>query len=182
MTLLTREFYSQNTEHVAKALLGCTLVHRINNLEYSGRIVETEAYLGSHDLASHPSKGITKRSATMFGPPGHAYIYLIYGMYHCFNIVTEPEGIGTAVLIRALEPIANITLNTKGPGLLCKAMQITKAQNGLDLVSNNLFVQNDGYEVEHIVAKPRIGVAYAKDWAQRPLRFYIRDNPFVSKP
>jgi DNA-3-methyladenine glycosylase len=133
MEKLTREFYNRDTTLVAKALLGSYLIHRSQGVEYVGKIVEVEAYLGQHDLASHSSKGLTKRTATLFGPPGFAYVYLIYGMYHCFNVVTEPEGIGAAVLIRAVEPIANITERTAGPGLLCKSMMIDKTINGIDL-------------------------------------------------
>jgi DNA-3-methyladenine glycosylase len=118
----------------------------------------------------------------MFGPPGHAYIYLIYGMYHCFNVVTEPEGIGSAVLIRAIEPIANVNGRTQGPGLVCKSMHIDKQLNGADLLSDTLFITNAHYEKPlEIIEAPRIGVAYAKEWAAKLLRFYIKDNPFVSK-
>src|SRR5712671_1862628 len=100
MKNLPREFYTRETSIVAQALLGHHLVHRIQGIERVGKIVEVEAYLGQHDLASHTSKGLTKRSSTMFGPPGYAYVYLIYGIHHCFNVVTEPAGIGAAVLIR----------------------------------------------------------------------------------
>ena len=117
MQKLPREFYNRETTVVAKQLLGHHLVHRVDGIERVGKIVEVEAYLGEHDLASHSSKGCTKRTATMFGPPGFAYVYLIYGMHHCFNVVTESAGIGSAVLIRALEPVANITERTCGPGV-----------------------------------------------------------------
>ncbi len=182
MKKLPREFYNRETSIVARELLGHHLVHRSQGIERVGKIVEVEAYLGQHDLASHTSKGLTKRTATMFGPPGHAYVYLIYGMYHCFNVVTEPAGIGTAVLIRAIEPIANITERTQGPGLLCKSMMIDKTLNGADLLSENLFITNTQYEQPiHIVEAPRIGVHYAKEWAHKPLRFYIQGNTFVSR-
>ena len=98
MEKLPREFYNRETSIVAQELLGCSLVHRSQGIERVGKIVEVEAYLGQHDLASHTSKGLTKRTATMFGPPGYAYVYLMYGMYHCFSVVTEPASIGAAVL------------------------------------------------------------------------------------
>jgi DNA-3-methyladenine glycosylase len=175
MEKLPREFYNRETSIVAQELLGCHLVHRSQGVERVGKIVEVEAYLGQHDLASHTSKGLTKRTALMFGSPGYAYVYLIYGMYHCFNAVTEPAGIGAAVLIRAIEPIANITDRTSGPGLLCKSMMIDKAHNGSDLLSENLFITKvKSTEPINIVAAPRIGVHYAKEWANKFLRFYIQ--------
>ena len=182
MKKLPREFYNQETAIVAKALLGHHLVHRVKGVERVGKIVETEAYLGQHDLASHSSKGRTKRTETMFGPPGYAYVYLIYGMYHCFNVVTEFAGIGAAVLIRAVEPIANISDRACGPGLLCKAMMIDRQCNEHDLLSDNLFIADAGDEPsKQIIETPRIGVHYAKEWANKPLRFYIQGNAFVSK-
>lgn len=184
MQKLGRSFYNRNTEIVAKDLLGKWLVHYDPdvNIERIGRIVEVEAYLGSHDLAAHASKGITKRTEVMFGPPGYAYIYLIYGLHHCLNVVTEEVGNGCAVLLRAIEPIKNIEINTKGPGLLCKAMQIDKSLNGQDLLGDRLYLIEPKKEEQFdIVERPRIGVHYAKEWANRLLRFYIRDNSFVSK-
>lgn len=182
MEKLPREFYNRETSLVAQELLGHHLVHRSQGVERVGKIVEVEAYLGQHDLASHTSKGLTKRTALMFGPPGYAYVYLIYGMYHCFNVVTEPAGIGAAVLIRAIEPIANITERTSGPGLLCKAMMIDKTLNGVSLLSQNLFITNaKASQPIDIVAAPRIGVHYAKEWAHKLLRFYIQGNAFVSQ-
>ena len=118
----------------------------------------------------------------MFGPPGFAYVYLIYGMYHCFNVVTESAGIGAAVLIRAIEPVANISGRTQGPGLLCNAMMINKALNAHDLLSDTLFITNTGFDQpKKIIETPRIGVDYAETWADKPLRFYIQGNAFVSK-
>lgn len=182
MEKLPRAFYNQDTTLVAQALLGHHLVHRIQGIERVGKIVEVEAYIGQHDLACHTAKGLTSRTVTMFGPPGHAYIYLIYGIYHCFNVVTEPEGIGSAVLIRALEPIQNITGKTQGPGLLCRSMLIDKTLNGCDLLSDHLFITNSYYEKpDKIIATPRIGVHYAKEWVHKPLRFYIQGNPFISR-
>lgn len=179
---LPRDFYNRDTIQVAQELLGCYLVHHIQGIERIGKIVEVEAYLGSHDLASHSSKGVTPRTEVMFGPPGYAYIYLIYGMYYCTNIVTEKEGHAAAVLLRALEPVKNIEERTQGPGLLSRAMGIDKTLNGHDLLSPDFYVFS-GQEQPFfsIEKKPRIGVAYAKEWSQKELRFYIKDNPFVSK-
>lgn len=182
MQKLSREFYNRETTIVAKELLGRYLVHYSQGIERIGKIVEVEAYLGQHDLASHSAKGLTKRTATMFGPPGYAYVYLIYGMHHCFNVVTEPPGVGSAVLIRAIEPILNITTRTQGPGLLCKSMMIDKQLNEHDLLSDDLFITNERYEQpKHIVETPRIGVHYAKEWAHQLLRFYIQGNDFISR-
>lgn len=182
MDKLKRHFYCQNTREVAQALLGKYLVHNVKGKEQIGKIVEVEAYLGVHDLAAHTSKGYTKRTAIMFGPPGFAYVYLIYGIYHCLNVVTEEEGHGSAVLIRAVEPIKGIDKPTKGPGLLTRAMHIDKSLNGHDLLSNNLYIAHSySNEVMTIIKRPRIGVAYAGVWAKKLLRFYIKDNPFVSK-
>lgn len=181
MKKLPRSFYDRDTITVAKELLGKYLVHVVHGKKMIGKIVEVEAYLGAHDLAAHSSKGITKRTQVMYGPPGHAYVYLIYGMYHCVNFVTEKEGIGSAVLLRALEPIQNITESTKGPGRLCKALHITKHLHGHDLLSDDFYIASiDEKEKITIVKKPRIGVDYAKHWAKRLLRFYIKNNPFVS--
>ena len=119
----------------------------------------------------------------MYGPPGHAYVYMIYGMYYCMNVVTEKEGHGSAILLRALEPIQNVQLNTKGPGLLCKAMHIDRRLNQCDLVSDIFYFANPPRkESHHIIKKPRIGVDYAKHWSKRHLRFYIKGNPYISKP
>ncbi|HTH48659.1 MAG TPA: DNA-3-methyladenine glycosylase [Candidatus Limnocylindria bacterium] len=183
MKPLPRSFYDRDTTTVAKELLGKHLVHVADGITRIGRIVETEAYLGPHDLAAHTSKGLTERTRVMFGPPGHAYVYLIYGMYHCLNVVTEAEGKGAAVLLRALEPVQNVTGRTGGPGLLCKALGIDKRHNAQDLLSEHLFVaEPPSGERFAIVARPRIGVDYAGAWAKRRLRFYIRGNAFVSRP
>ncbi|KGP63184.1 3-methyladenine DNA glycosylase [Legionella norrlandica] len=182
MYKLSRSFYERDTVVVAKELLGKYLVHHNGFEERIGRIVEVEAYLGQHDLACHSSKGLTKRTKVMFGPAGYAYIYLIYGMYFCTNVVTEKEGIGSAVLIRALEPIKNIQHRTQGPGLLSKAMQIDSKLNHHDLLSDNFYIADPKIQtVFTIVEKPRIGVHYAKEWANELLRFYIKDNPYISK-
>jgi DNA-3-methyladenine glycosylase len=179
---LPRAFYERDTETVAQELLGCYLVHRVDDEERIGRIVETEAYLGVADLASHSSKGVTKRTRVMFGPPGHAYVYLIYGMHHCLNVVTEPEGHGSAVLLRALEPVRNLHGKTSGPGLLCRAMGIDLGLNGHDLESDALHIlQRPADQTLAVVRRPRIGVDYAGEWAARPLRFYIEGNSCVSR-
>ncbi|RAP35443.1 3-methyladenine DNA glycosylase [Legionella quinlivanii] len=183
MKKIEREFYARDTTIVAQDLLGKYLVRHIGNEQKIGRIVEVEAYLGQHDLAAHSSKGLTPRTRVMFGPAGHAYVYLIYGMYYCTNIVTEREGKGCGVLLRALEPIKNISERTQGPGLLSKAMGITKEHYGQDLLSDHFYLLQDepGQTPFSIVKTPRIGVHYAKEWATELLRFYIKDNPFVSR-
>jgi DNA-3-methyladenine glycosylase len=182
MRKLDRDFYERDTAKVARELLGMLLVHRAGGIERIGRIVETEAYLGPHDLAAHSSKGITPRTQVMYGPPGHAYVYLIYGMYNCMNVVTEPEGHGSAVLLRALEPVENVTLNTRGPGLLCKAMGIDRALNGIDLCGDELFIARPvGKPRVTIIHRPRIGVDYAGAWAHELLRFYIDGNLWISR-
>lgn len=179
---LPRQFYSRNTVQVAEDLLGSLLVHRTDGVCRIAKIVEVEAYIGAHDLAAHSSKGITKRTQVMFGPPGFAYVYLIYGMHHCMNVVTESEGHGCAVLIRALEPVRNVIGNTRGPGLLCNAMGIDRRLNAHDLESDDFFIAaRTADESFAIVRRPRIGVAYAGEWAAQPLRFYIEGSGFISK-
>jgi DNA-3-methyladenine glycosylase len=180
---LPRQFYDRKTTVVAQELLGKFLINKSANIERIGKIVEVEAYLGEHDLAAHSSKGLTERTKIMFGPPGHAYVYLVYGMHHCMNVVTERAGNGAAVLIRALEPVKNLAGKTNGPGLLCRAMEIDRRLNGQDLLSDDFFIAApDVAETFALVKRPRIGVDYAKHWAKRLLRFYLKDNPFVSRP
>ena len=183
MQKLPCSFYDRDTVIVARELLGKWLVRRAGGGVRIGKIVEVEAYLGAHDLASHSAKGLTARTQTMFGPPGYAYVYLIYGVHHCLNVVTEREGVGAAVLIRALEPVKNISGRTQGPGRLCRALDIDRRMNGRDLVSDDFFIAAPPAAEEFsIVKRPRIGVDYAKHWARRRLRFYIRGNPFISRP
>ena len=180
---LPRSFYDRDTIEVAHELLGKYLVHVVAGVERVGRIVEVEAYLGPHDLAAHSARGLTKRTSVMFGPPGHAYVYLIYGMHWCMNVVTQPEGVASAVLLRALEPVRNIEGRTQGPGLLCKAMGVTGQLQGHDLLSDDFYIARPKNEPPvRIVKRPRIGVDYAGHWARRLLRFYIHGNAFVSKP
>jgi len=183
MHKLPREFYDRDTILVARELLGKLLVHRAGALARIGKIVEVEAYLGEHDLAAHSSKGRTARTEIMFGPPGYAYVYLIYGMHYCMNIVTQREGHASAVLLRAVEPVENLDGRTCGPGLLCRAMKIDKKLNGHDLLSDDFFIAAPGTAEKFSTVKgSRIGVDYAKHWAKRHLRFYIKGNPFVSRP
>jgi len=180
--MLPRSFYDRDTVEVAQDLLGKHLVCRVAGVERVGRIVEVEAYLGPHDLAAHSARGLTPRTRVMFGPPGHAYVYLIYGMHWCMNVVTQKEGMASAVLLRALEPVANIEGRTQGPGLLCKAMGIDGRYTGHDLLSEDLYVARPRKEEPvRVVKRPRIGVDYAGHWARRLLRFYVKGNPFVSK-
>ena len=182
MRKLERTFYDRDTIAVARELLGKYLVHTSRGVERVGRIVEVEAYLGPHDLAAHSSKGLTERTKVMFGPPGHAYVYLIYGMYNCMNVVTEEAGHGSAVLLRAIEPVKNVAGRTQGPGLLCQAMHIDQRLNAHDLLSDDFYIAAPPRsEPLVIVKRPRVGVDYAKHWARRHLRFYINGNPFVSR-
>lgn len=179
---LARGFYDRDTCTVARDLLGQLLVHRVEGVRRVGRIVEVEAYLGPGDLAAHTARGPTPRTRAMFGPPGHAYVYLVYGMHHCMNVVTEPEGVGTAVLLRALEPVANLGLAANGPGRLCKAMGIDLRHYGADLCGPELFIAAPPMPQRfRIVARPRVGVDYAGAWARKPLRFYIAGNRCVSR-
>ncbi len=183
MRKLPRSFYDRDTIVVAHELLGKHLVHVVAGVERVGRIVEVEAYLGPHDLAAHSARGLTKRTRVMFGPPGHAYVYLIYGMHWCMNMVTQAEGTASAVLLRAVEPVKNIEGRTQGPALLTRAMGIDGRLNGHDLLGDELFVRNARDDAPiRIVKRPRIGVDYAGHWARRLLRFYIRGNPFISRP
>lgn len=183
MHKLTRDFYNRDTETVARDLLGKLLVHRVNGLERIGKITEVEAYLGPLDLAAHSSKGNTPRTRVMFGPPGYAYVYLIYGMHHCLNVVTDAVGTGTGVLLRALEPVANLDgVNTRGPGRLCKAMGVDRSLYGHDLCSDDFYLAvPDVPEDITIAASPRIGVDYAGAWAAKPLRFYIQGSHYISR-
>jgi len=179
---LPRQFYDRDPVAVAHDLLGKLLVHQELEVTRVGRIVEVEAYLGPHDRAAHSARGLTPRTKVMFGPPGYAYVYMIYGMYYCMNVVTQAEGMASAVLLRAVEPVENCPGRTQGPGLLCRAMGIDKRLNGHDLLSDNFKIISPSSSASfEIVARPRIGVDYAGEWAKKPLRFYIRDNPFVSR-
>jgi len=181
--VLPRAFYDRDTVTVARELLGKHLVHVSHGVERIGRIVEVEAYLGTNDLASHSSRGMTGRTRVMFGPPGHAYVYLVYGVHCCMNVVTQREGHASAVLVRAVEPVKNVEGSTRGPGRLCKAMHIDLGLNERDLTGGDFYIADPPVsEPLPIVKRARVGVDYAGHWAKRLLRFYIRGNPFVSKP
>jgi len=182
MHKLPRDFYDRDTVEVAHALLGTYLIHACEDTPRIGRIVEVEAYLGPHDLAAHSARGLTPRTQVMFGPPGYAYVYLIYGMYHCMNVVTQAEGLASAVLLRAVEPVENIEGRTQGPGLLCRAMGIDKRLNGHDLTSENFYIAAADRPPRFTrVKRPRIGVNYAGAWARRLLRFYVKGSAYVSR-
>lgn len=183
MNIPSRDFYDRPAEQVAPDLLGMLLVRRLEDGDRIGRIVETEAYLGPHDLAAHSSKGRTARTEAMFGRPGHAYVYLIYGMYNCLNVVTGPGDHPSAVLIRALEPVSGIEGTTNGPGRLCRAMDIDRSLYGHDLLGGELYIAHpdEPREPFEIVASPRIGVDYSGEWASKPYRFTIAGNPFLSR-
>jgi DNA-3-methyladenine glycosylase len=175
--VLPRAFFACAAVRVARDLIGARLL--VDGA--GGTIVETEAY-DRADPASHSHRGPTPRNAAMFGPPGHAYVYLIYGIYHCVNVVTQAEGIASAVLLRALEPVRNVAGRTQGPGLLCRALEIDKRLDGHDLLSEDFFIAEDERAGRiAIVRRPRVGVDYAGRWARRLLRFYIRGNPYVSR-
>lgn len=199
---LDRSFYSRDTLIVAKELLGKVMVHNTGDSILKGKIVETEAYLGLKDKAAHSYGGKkTKRVMTMYGLPGTAYIYLIYGMYYCFNIVTREEGIPEAVLIRGIEPIEGIdemAINrfekpyrdlsktqkknlTNGPGKLSIAFNINKGLDGKDLCGNRLYLEVGKNEKFETVATTRIGIDYAEEAKAFPYRFYISGNSYVSK-
>jgi DNA-3-methyladenine glycosylase len=189
---LPRSFFARPTTRVARDLLGKVLVRRIGGPGQASpalivvRIVEVEAYLGQRDAASHARHGPTPRAAIMFGPPGYLYVYLIYGMHHCMNVITETDGRAGAVLIRAAEPMTpdlrpGDAMTFSGPGRLCRGLAITRALNGLDLTAGaDLFVAETGAPAPRRAVSPRIGVEYAGAWAPRKLRFYIPGNPHVS--
>ena len=178
---LPRAFYLRDTLTVARDLIGLHLVRRYRGRQLVGRIVETEAYQGPRDLAAHSARGKTERNAVMFGPPGHAYVYLIYGMWNCVNVVTREQGVPHAVLIRAVEPIDGIDDSTWGPGLLCRAMHIDRELNGTDLCGHTLCITAPAERKRgKIVRAPRIGVDYAGDWAHKPWRFFEQSSPYVS--
>ena len=184
MKKLLREFYNRDTVLVAMDLLGKLLVHRVNGVNRIGKIVETEAYLGEHDPASHSAPSRTpNRAEVMFGPPGYAYVYKLH-RWDCMNAVTEPKGNAAAVLLRAIEPIQNLTEPTKGPGLLSRAMGINRKLNGHDLESDNLFIADpEAGEYFPISERPRhgLGKSCPDEWKEQLLRFYIKGNKHVSK-
>jgi len=172
---LPRSFYARPTVEVARALLGKIISHG----EASGRIVETEAYLGIDDAAAHSARGITDRTRVIFGPPGHAYVYLIYGMHECLNLVAEPEGIAGCVLIRAIEPVSGIAVPANGPAKLTRALGITRRHNGADVTRGPIVVSPPAQpEAFEIGVSPRIGISKSADL---PLRFFVKGSKFISR-
>ncbi len=196
---LRRAFYARGAETVAQALLGCVLVRRVGRALLAGRIVETEAYLGERDRASHASRGPTPRNAPMYGSPGHAYVYFIYGMYDMLNVVCGRRGVPHAVLIRAVEPVRGVELMLRrrgvrrvhevasGPGKLCRAFSITRTHNQLDLTraadrTASLWIERGRLSrTESVEKSPRVGVDYAGADASLPLRFFVAGNVHVSR-
>jgi DNA-3-methyladenine glycosylase len=176
---LPRSFFNRDADQVAPDLIGCILVHRTTAREFRARIVETEAYVGAHDLACHAAKGRTGRTEVMFGPPGHAYVYFIYGMYDMLNIVCAPPDNPQAVLIRAAEPL-NFDSNLSGPGKLCREMKITRALNAADLLGPTLFLL-PRESTPKIITSKRIGIDYAAEWRDALLRFHDPNSPHVSR-
>lgn len=177
MKPLPASFFARSADVVAEALIGTRLVRN----ELVARLVETEAYLGPHDLACHSAKGRTKRTEVMFGPPGFAYVYLIYGMYDMLNVVTG-AGTGEAVLVRAAEPLSGWPEGTRldGPGKLARAFGITRAENGLALGSPALAIC-EGKGAVRVVRSKRVGIDYAKEWRDAPLRFCDADSRSLSR-
>jgi DNA-3-methyladenine glycosylase len=187
---LDRKFYDRPSLKVARELLGKYLVVQKDGRLLSGKIVETEAYIGFKDPASHAYKGMTPRNEVMFGYPGYAYVYLTYGMHHCLNLVTERNGYPAAVLIRALEPADGVELMkkrrgsqnlkdlTSGPAKLCKALGIDRKLNGADLCSDLIYVEDRGEVIKKIASSSRIGI---KEGKKKNWRFYIKNNEFVSR-
>ena len=179
---LDHAFFQRPAIELAPDLLGKILVHRVRGREYRARIVETEAYVGEHDLACHASKGRTQRTEVMFGPGGHAYVYFIYGMYEMLNIVASAAGDAQAVLIRAAEPLDNWQADLSGPGKLTRAFRIKRSDNGLDLTGNKLFLLDDPTYHPRMVSSKRVGVDYAGEWKDAPLRFFDAHSTAVSRP
>jgi len=198
--VLSREFFDRDPVTVGRELLGKLLIRREGRKLLAGRIVEDEAYLGANDPAAHAFAGLTPRNAVLFGPPGHAYVYFIYGNHYCLNVSCMPEGVGEGVLLRAMEPVfgleamalarglelpasprtTQLRLLSSGPGRMSEALGITRVRdNGKDLTSrrSDLWFADDGYRPVRIATTPRIGIKKA---VEQPLRFVIAGNPFVS--
>ena len=190
---LSRDFFARPVLAVARDCIGKVLVHRTADGEAAGRIVEAEAYRGPRDLAAHSARGLTKRTAAMYGPPGHAYVFLLYGISWAMNLVTTADGAPHAVLIRAIEPLRGVELMarrrrkdsasrqlTNGPGKLTQALAITGAEYGMDLCGAELYLEESEVPVGQIGRSTRINVDYAGAWASRRWRFYERGNRYVS--
>ena len=195
---MTTAFFNRDPRRVARALLGKLLIRKTARETLAGRVVETEAYLGADDAAAHSAAGKTVRNAVLWGPPGHAYVYFIYGNHYCLNVSCLPDGEAGCVLFRALEPIngiesmaaargitiskeADLKKLTSGPGRLCEAFGIVRERdNGKSIVSaeSDLQLADDGFEIKRIVVTPRIGITKS---ANKPLRFLVADNPFISR-
>jgi DNA-3-methyladenine glycosylase len=180
---LPREFFDRDTRVVARDLVGKVLVHQDGRTRRAARIVETEAYHGPSDRASHARFGPTPRAAVMFGPPGHAYVYRVYGLHDCMNVVTGPHGFPSAVLLRAAEPLEGCLHPTRGPGNLCRALRIdARRHSGLDLEAGTIWIEEGDGPVGRIARTPRVGVAYAGAWAHRPWRFVLAGSSWASSP
>ncbi|HEX5439090.1 MAG TPA: DNA-3-methyladenine glycosylase [Gemmatimonadaceae bacterium] len=189
---LAPSFYDRDTERVARELLGAILLCESPEGAAAGRIVETEAYLGEHDPACHAAAGLTARTSPLYGPPGTAYVYFIYGAHWCVNAVTRAAGLPSAVLVRALEPLEGLELMrarrhhprgdrdlTNGPGKLCAALGITDRFNGVSLAEPPLMIcRGKAVSDQHVTVTPRIGITRAADW---PLRWLVTESPFVSR-
>jgi DNA-3-methyladenine glycosylase len=190
-TILQRSFYDRETEIVAREMLGAILECNTASGKASGIIVETEAYVGEHDPACHAAVGRTRRTEPLYGRPGTSYVYFIYGVHWCFNAVTRAEGLASAVLVRAIEPLSGEPLMkrrrgpkvhgvnlTNGPGKLCAALGIDGSLNGLSLQRGPLVIRaGESVPDDRVIVTPRIGITKAADW---PLRYFVRDNPWVS--
>ncbi len=178
---LPRRFFDRSTLAVARDLVGCFVVHRDGRRLRVARIVETEAYVGERDLACHASKGRTRRTEVMYGRPGHAYVFLVYGMHHCLNAVTGRRGFPAAVLLRAGEPVIGCRGRADGPGRLTRALAIDRRHDGADLCGAEVFLAGRDRPPGRIARGPRVGVDYAGAWAARPWRFFEAGNPHVSR-
>ena len=191
---LGRKFYCRPTLEVARELIGKVLVRGLEGGRASGVIVETEAYVGTDDLACHASKGRTPRTEVMFGPPGRTYVYLVYGFHHCLNVVTEDEGFPAAVLIRAIEPVDGLDLMRRnrpragkvtdlgsGPGKLCQALAVDRQLNNISLAGSTLWIEDRRLDPGPVAAGSRIGVDYAGEYRLKPWRFFVEGSPHVSR-
>lgn len=176
-----RAFFERSALTVARELIGMHLVHDDGVRVRRGRIVETEAYMGPRDRAAHSSRGRTSRTEVMFGPPGYAYVYLIYGFWNCLNVVTAAVGVPHAVLLRAIEPLAGIDDKTWGPGLMCRALDVDRRMNGIDLRGDRLWIERPRRAPGVAIGRSaRIGCESAGEWALRPWRFFDRASCYVS--